>query len=223
MTQVLPFSLLFTFSPFIEDQEMGNFYVRQLLCICPCYCKVHVTWRESCEMPLSGLRDPLKGQARGKRCVFKALCADVHTGHRAQFQRVGHLIVLRPVAGFLAVLRFFVSSCFLHQKWDFQHLSASSLYHSRPLWVPSSHWLLWKAPGKCPVCVYECVHVCVCVFVCEWQKERERACTPTCLCACLYDCRNKRITVKEVPLLKIHQIVWATKTPQSYCSVFLWI
>lgn len=55
-------------------------------------------------------------------------------------QCVGQLIVLRPVAGFPAVLLLFVSSCFLRQKWDFQQPSASSLYQSRPLWFPSSNW-----------------------------------------------------------------------------------
>lgn len=138
------------------------------------YIVQYISWtksgRCSCEMPLSGLQYSLRWQAGQS----KTLCSDVDAGHSAQSQCVGHLIVLRPVAGFPAVLLFFVSSCFLHQKWDFQLLSASSLYQSRPLWSPSSRWwmLLWRAPGKCPVCVYEHVCVCVCehahllVFVC---------------------------------------------------------
>lgn len=110
---------------------------------------------------------------------------------RRQFQCVGHLIVLWPVAGFPAVL-LFLSSCFLHQKWDFQHLSASSLHQSRPLSFPSSHrWMwLWRAPWKCPVCVREHVCLCVYVFVCMsvWLQNQKNYC-------------------QEVPLLKIHQVV----------------
>lgn len=148
-------------------------------------------------MPWSGLRYSLRWRARGRQRVFKALCSDVHTGCRAPSQCVGHLIVLRPVAGFLAVLLFFVSSCFLHQKWDFQHLSASSLYQSRPLWFPSPHWwmLSWRAPGKCPVCVVVgCVWVCICVcFV--WGIK----CMSACLCVNAVWLLNlkKRFTVKR--------------------------
>lgn len=83
------------------------------------------------------------------------------------------LIVLRPVAGFLVVpLSFFTSSSFHCQKWDFQHLLASSLYQSRLL--KSSHWwILFSAvQGKCPVCFEsaECV-LCACVCVCVRMRE----------------------------------------------------
>lgn len=123
-------------------------------------------------MPLSGLQYSLRWRARGKHGVFEALSSDSDTGYR--IWRVSHLIVLRPVAGFPAVLLFFVSSCFLHQNRDFQHLSASSLYQSRPsrnplflvvdVVVRSTQKVSCLSVWTCVLC---CMFVYVCVFVCQ--------------------------------------------------------
>lgn len=93
-TAISVFSLLFTFVLSVEDQETGKFlfWLTSSWCILAhattvvLYCSV--SWTESgllrCsfEMPLSGLLHSLRWQARGKRRVFKALCAAVHTGYR---------------------------------------------------------------------------------------------------------------------------------------------
>lgn len=146
------------------------------------YFCIAVQWLKSYEMPLSGLQYSLRWQARGKHRVFQALTSDIDTGYR--IQRVGHLIVLRPVAGFPAVPLFFVSSCFLHQKRDFQHLSASSLYQSRPLWNPlflvvdvmrSTQKVSCLSVWTCVLCsMLVCVYVCLCVRAC--------VCVSACVC-----------------------------------------
>lgn len=185
----------------MKDQETGTFCFGwgNWECFCPCsavvlHSTVYIMDKVRAMLMWTAIKWTAIFPEVTSQSVFKTICSDYDAGHSAQSQCVGHLIVLRPVAGFPAVLLFFVSSCFLHQMWDFQLLSASSLYHSRPLWFPFSHWwmLLWRAPGKCPVCVYEHACVCVCVCMCVW------ACTCTCLCVHVgMIAEFKRFTVKR--------------------------